>query len=368
LEHRNRFILKGAMLFVTWVEAPFRPTRDLDLLGYGDNSPEAIRNTFHAILTQPVDDDGVAFDVDGLEAAPIREDLEYGGVRVRTQATIAGARIPIQVDVGFGDAITPGPIEIDYPALLDAPVPHLRAYPIETVVAEKFHALAARGITNSRLKDYYDLWLIGGIYPDGLAYSPETHKVYISDEHGGTDTVIDVTTNTRVATVQIGGVIGNTQYDAFSHHMFINAQSAEELVEVDPTTDTVVRRIKVPGAEGNHGLLIDSASHRAFIACEGNDRLIVMDLRTGAAIAQFPVAKDPDVLAFDAQRQTLYVAGESGQVSEFAVTDGNVSKSGEAFLALNAHVVAVQPATHEIYFPLMNVDGKPVLRIMRSGN
>jgi hypothetical protein len=100
------------------------------------------------------------FDVDGLEAAPIREDLEYGGVRVRTQATIAGARIPIQVDVGFGDAITPGPIEIDYPALLDAPAPHLRAYPIETVVAEKFHALATRGITNSRLKDYYDLWLI----------------------------------------------------------------------------------------------------------------------------------------------------------------------------------------------------------------
>jgi predicted nucleotidyltransferase component of viral defense system len=163
-KHRNRFILKGAMLFVTWVEAPFRPTRDLDLLGYGDNSPEAIGDTFRAILTQPVDDDGVAFDVDGLEVAPIREDLEYGGVRVRTQATIAGARIPIQVDVGFGDAITPGPIEIDYPALLDAPMPHLRAYPIETVVAEKFHALAVRGITNSRLKDYYDLWLIASTF------------------------------------------------------------------------------------------------------------------------------------------------------------------------------------------------------------
>jgi predicted nucleotidyltransferase component of viral defense system len=163
-EHRNRFILKGAMLFVTWVEAPFRPTRDLDLLGYGDNSPEAIGDTFRAILTQPVDDDGVAFDIAALEAAPIREDLEYGGVRVRTQATIAGARIPIQVDVGFGDAITPGPVEIDYPALLDAPAPHLRAYPIETVVAEKFHALAARGITNSRLKDYYDLWLIADTF------------------------------------------------------------------------------------------------------------------------------------------------------------------------------------------------------------
>jgi hypothetical protein len=159
-EHRNRFILKGAMLFVTWVEAPFRPTRDLDLLGYGENSPEAIGDTFRAICSQPVDDDGVAFDVDGLEAAPIREDIEYGGVRIRTQATIDGARIPIQVDVGFGDVITPGPIEIDYPALLDAPTARVRAYPIETVVAEKFHAIATRGITNSRLKDYYDLWLI----------------------------------------------------------------------------------------------------------------------------------------------------------------------------------------------------------------
>ena len=158
--HRQRFVLKGAMLFATWVAAPFRPTRDLDLLGYGENSPEAIREAFREICGQMVADDGVVFDVAGIEATPIREDLEYGGVRIRTRATIAVARIPIQVDVGFGDAITPGPIEIDFPVLLDAPAPHLRAYPIETVVAEKFHALVTRGITNSRLKDFYDLWLI----------------------------------------------------------------------------------------------------------------------------------------------------------------------------------------------------------------
>nr|WP_309239195.1 nucleotidyl transferase AbiEii/AbiGii toxin family protein [Ensifer canadensis] len=101
------------MLFVTWVADPFRPTRDLDLLGYGANSPKAIAETFHAICTQPVDDDGVVFDVDALEAAPIREEVKYGGIRVRTTATIAGARIPIQVDIGFGDAITPGPVEIE---------------------------------------------------------------------------------------------------------------------------------------------------------------------------------------------------------------------------------------------------------------
>lgn len=158
--HRDRFILKGAMLFVTWVAAPFRPTRDLDLLGSGDNGAEAIAETFRVICAQPVADDGVIFDVAALEAAPIREELEYGGVRVRTIATIAGARIPIQVDIGFGDAITPAPVEIDYPALLDAPAPHLRAYPVETVVAEKFEAVVTLGMANSRLKDFYDLWLI----------------------------------------------------------------------------------------------------------------------------------------------------------------------------------------------------------------
>jgi len=208
----------------------------------------------------------------------------------------------------------------------------------------------------------------GGTYPDGLAYSPEAHKVYVSDEHGGTDTVLDVVTNTRVATVHVGGVIGNTQYDEFTHHMFISAQSANQLVEVDPKTDAILRRIPVPGAKANHGLLIDSASHRAFVACQGNDQLIVIDLRTGAANAQFPVAKDPDVLAFDAQLQILYVAGESGQVSEFKVSDGKIRKTGESLLAPNAHVVAVHPVTHEVYFPLKDVDGAPVLRIMSGGH
>ena len=102
----------------------------------------------------------MTFDVAALAAAPIREAAEYGGVRVRTSATIAGARIPIQVDIGFGDVVTPGAVDIDYPALLDAPAPHLRAYPVETVVAEKFEAMVTLGIANSRLKDFYDLWLI----------------------------------------------------------------------------------------------------------------------------------------------------------------------------------------------------------------
>ncbi len=159
-EHRDRFILKGAMLFVTWVADPFRPTRDLDLLGHGDNDVEAIAETFRAICAEQVADDGVVFDGAALQATPIREEVDYGGVRVRTTATIAGARVPIQIDVAFGDAVTPEPVEIDYPALLDAPPPHLRAYPVETVVAEKFETLVTLGMANSRLKDFYDLWVI----------------------------------------------------------------------------------------------------------------------------------------------------------------------------------------------------------------
>lgn len=205
----------------------------------------------------------------------------------------------------------------------------------------------------------------GGTYPDGMAYAPDVHKVYVSDEHGGTDTVIDVNTNKRVGTIQIGGVIGNTQYDPSSHHIFINAQSANELIEVDPASDSIVRRIPIAGSEGNHGLLIDPESHRAFIACEGNDRFIALDLLSGKTVAQFPAAKDPDVLAFDPESQFLYVAGESGEVSEFNIAKNTVVKTGESRLAPNSHVVAIDSTSHEIYFPLMNVDGKPVLRIMQ---
>lgn len=159
-EYHDRFILKGALLLSVWVGDRYRPTRDLDLLGYGDTGPEPLISVFRAICSEAVVEDGVTFDVNRLEAELIREDAEYGGVRIRTAASIAGARIPVQVDVGAGDAITPAPIEIDYPTLLDFPAPHLRAYSVETVIAEKLEALVVLGMANSRLKDYYDLYLI----------------------------------------------------------------------------------------------------------------------------------------------------------------------------------------------------------------
>ncbi|WP_445145443.1 hypothetical protein [Dyella sp. Tek66A03] len=202
-----------------------------------------------------------------------------------------------------------------------------------------------------------------GDYPDGMAYAPEVHKLYVSDEHGGTDTAIDVRTNTRVASIPLGGEVGNTQYDPVSHHIFANAQTRKQLVEIDPASDKVISRTDLPGAEGNHGLYIDPATHLAFIACEDNHKLIVVNLTEKRVLFTFDVAKDPDVLAFDRALGWLYVAGESGEVSVFNVQGQTVSPVATGMLGPNAHVVAVDEATHRAYFPLKSLAGKPILRI-----
>jgi predicted nucleotidyltransferase component of viral defense system len=161
--YRNRFVLKGAMLITTWFDDPHRATRDVDLLGYGDPSPEPMLATFREIARIAADD-GLTFDTESLRVDLIREDLEYGGLRLRTNAALAGARIGIVIDIGFGDAIEPGIEEIDLPVLLDLPSPHLRAYARETVIAEKFQAMVAFGRANSRMKDFYDVWVLAKSY------------------------------------------------------------------------------------------------------------------------------------------------------------------------------------------------------------
>ncbi len=157
--HRERFALKGAMLLTTWIEPAHRPTRDVDLLGFGNSSPEVVLATFRDICSIE-SADGIEFDGKGMRVDLIREELEYGGLRLRTTATLAGARIAVVVDIGFGDAIEPGLEEIELPVLLDMPSPRLRAYPRETVIAEKFQAMTALGRANSRMKDFYDIWML----------------------------------------------------------------------------------------------------------------------------------------------------------------------------------------------------------------
>lgn len=203
----------------------------------------------------------------------------------------------------------------------------------------------------------------GGDYPDGMAYAPDDHKLYVSDEHGKTVTVIDVGTNRRVATIAVGGEVGNTQYDPVSKHVFSNVQTRGDLVEIDPATDSVIARIPLAGAKGNHGLLIDPSSRLAFIACEENDRLLVLDMVRRTVTTSFGVGRDPDVLALDTGSGLLYVASEAGMVSSFKVSPGRVEKVGDSLIGPDAHTVAVDPTTHRSFFPLMDVGGGPIVRI-----
>lgn len=157
--HADRLVLKGAMLMMSWFDDPHRGTRDLDLLGFGDPGAEPMLAAFREILAQEAVD-GVEFDVDALRIDRIREEVEYGGLRLRTTAAIGGARIGLTIDIGFGDAVEPGPEELDYPSMLDFPMPRLRGYARETVIAEKFQAMVALGRANSRMKDFYDIWIL----------------------------------------------------------------------------------------------------------------------------------------------------------------------------------------------------------------
>jgi len=156
-QHAVRFLLKGALLFTLWYDMPHRATRDADLLGFGASDLDAVAQTFREIAAVAVDD-GMAFDPASVMVEEIRKEAGYGGVRVVIAGELAKARCKTQIDVGFGDAVTPAPVDSVYPVLLDdLPAPRLRTYPTYTVVAEKLHAIALLGMINSRLKDYFDL-------------------------------------------------------------------------------------------------------------------------------------------------------------------------------------------------------------------
>jgi predicted nucleotidyltransferase component of viral defense system len=158
--HKDQFVLKGAMLFRVWSGTNFRATKDLDLLGFVGDEAEPLRQIFVSICEQPVEDDGLTFDASSVHISEIRDDQEYGGFRLSLSAKLGTARVPLQVDVGIGDAITPAPQTTDFPTMLNQPQPRIRIYPRETVVAEKVDAIVQLGMTNSRMKDYYDLWFM----------------------------------------------------------------------------------------------------------------------------------------------------------------------------------------------------------------
>jgi hypothetical protein len=163
--HASRFILKGASLFLVWNGQNYRVTKDADLLGVDDADVERLSGIFKELCQSDSEDvDGIEFMPRTVSAIPIREEQVYGGIRVTLEGLLHHARIPLQIDIGFGDVVTPGPESIKFPTLLDAPQPDLLAYPRYTMVAEKLEAMVRLGVANSRMKDFYDVWLLSRLF------------------------------------------------------------------------------------------------------------------------------------------------------------------------------------------------------------
>lgn len=202
-------------------------------------------------------------------------------------------------------------------------------------------------------------------FPDGIAFAPDADKVFVSDESGGTDVVIDAKTEMKRSTIDLGGEAGNTHYDAVSHCILVAVQTRNQLVAIDPWTERIVARYDVSGCEHPHGFAIAEADRMAFVSCEGNAALVVLDLRGTNVIGQYKVADDPDVLAWDPHWRRLYVAAESGVLSIWWLSAGRLHALGE-IRAPHAHTVAVDVLTHRVYVPLENIAGRPVLRILSA--
>jgi DNA-binding beta-propeller fold protein YncE len=205
---------------------------------------------------------------------------------------------------------------------------------------------------------------ISGIrFPDGIAFASEAGRVFVSDESGRQDLVLDARGDSAVGSVALGGEAGNTQYDSVGKRIWVAVQTRNQLVAIDPASARIVGRYDLPGADHPHGFAIDAPQRLAFVSCEGNARLLVVDLNTMRVIEKHDVGGDPDVLAFDAGLNRLYVASESGVVTVFQERGRALVRLGE-YRAAGAHTVAVDPATHRVYLPLKDVKGGPVLRIL----
>ena len=209
-----------------------------------------------------------------------------------------------------------------------------------------------------------------GQYPNGLAFDPRSDRVFVSNNSGVGIGVVDVKTGRSLPAIDVGGGAGNTQYDEQSGHVLAAVHGVGALVDIDPSALQVASRIALRGVASCHGLLVASGLRLAFSACRGGagPMLVVVDLRVRRQTLALPLQNDVDVLAFDPGPQRLYAAAETGTVSVFAVAaDRSVAELGRGFVGPNAHTVAVDPATHRVYFPLENVGGRPVLRVMQDG-
>ncbi|WP_147221920.1 nucleotidyl transferase AbiEii/AbiGii toxin family protein [Novosphingobium sp.] len=225
-EHRDRFILKGGMLVTVWIDDDNRVTRDADFLGHGDPDPERLIADFRQIMAGE-GDDGLVFDLDALSAEVIRDEMEYGGVRLKTAAYLERTRIPVTIDIGFGDAMADATQHLDYPTLLDLPAPQVRSYPPASVIAEKFQAMVALGVINGRMKDYYDLWAI----PRAIAIAPNDLDAAIRATFERRETAVPSERPPGLSSEMSGNSAKQRQWRAYAASLELENLSLEAVID-----------------------------------------------------------------------------------------------------------------------------------------
>ncbi|MBN9554897.1 MAG: YncE family protein [Alphaproteobacteria bacterium] len=207
--------------------------------------------------------------------------------------------------------------------------------------------------------------LPGGVFPDGIAYDPKDNRIFVSDEMGSAITVIDPGTNKVTARIAAGGEVGNVQYDQATAKLYAPIQSKNELGIFDTMGNRRTGSYPLTGCNHPHGLAIPPDTAIGYVACDENDVLVTIDLKTGKELSHLPLGHDPDVLTMDGTAKRLYVATESGNLSTFNIANPAVPISlGDSFVGKNAHSVAVDPLTHRLFLPLRDLNGKSVMRIL----
>lgn len=205
--------------------------------------------------------------------------------------------------------------------------------------------------------------IAGGEFPDGMAWASDLGKMYVSDRRGTKVTVIDMRMNQRVTSIDLGGEAGNAVYDPQTKRILVNVRTSNQLLEVDPATDFVANRLELKG-KTPHGLAIAANGRLAFAACQDDSKLLVIDLEKWKVTESLVTGTKPDAIAYDEELGMLYVGTESNVVSVFRVKGKDIDRMGDVEVGANAHSVCVNPMTHEVFIPLENVNGKPVLRVM----
>jgi DNA-binding beta-propeller fold protein YncE len=206
----------------------------------------------------------------------------------------------------------------------------------------------------------------GGVFPNGITYDPDDHTIFVTDEFGKGVTIIDGEADRRIGRVELGGLIGNVQYDPITKRVYAAVKNTNELVAIDPKSHAIVARYRLKGGRHPHGIAIWPGSALAFVACDEDDRLLVVALDTGRVLNSLPIAHRPDVLAIDPALRRLYIASESGALSVLDIKDAASPVVIATFpYAENAHSVGVDPNSHRVFLPLRNVDGRAVLRILQ---